>query len=152
MIRLSRRGWNNVLIFATLFMILLFSTSNRMLLQNAEPSQSQLLLPESSEIMAIDYGTHKIERIGRGWRATPSLNLDESQLNKITVHWQQTTGQPIDGRLKQPYIVTIWLAGQEQGAVYKILPQGEDLLVQFQQQVYLVKQQSLSDFIPIEAQ
>ncbi|WP_438865509.1 hypothetical protein [Neptunicella sp.] len=152
MIRLSRRGWNNVLIFATLFMILLFSTSNRMLLQNAEQSQSQLLLPESSEIMAIDYGTHKIERIGRGWRAVPGLNLNESQLNNINIHWQQAIGQPIDGQLSQPYIVTIWLAGQEQGAVYKVLPQGEDLLVQHQQQIYLVKHQSLSSFIPLEIQ
>ncbi|WP_416306868.1 hypothetical protein [Neptunicella sp. SCSIO 80796] len=153
MIRLSRRGWNNVLIFACLFMILLFSTSNRILLQNEEQSQSQLLLPESSEIMAIDYGTHKIERIGRGWRSVPVLDMDESQLNDIASHWQQAiVAKPMSGQLAQPYIVTLWLAGQEQGSVYKLLPQGNDILVQHQQQLYLLTQHSLSDFIPEEIQ
>ena len=150
MIRLSKRGWNNVIIFAMLFLILLFNFSNNMLLDNAVNSEEQhALLPEYSEINQIDFGTHRIQRIGLGWRMQPSLAITEPELASIAQQWLQATGQIMPfADLSQAYVVSVQLAGEEQARVFKVSPQGEDVLIQYQQRLILLSQQDLSQFIP----
>ncbi|MBC3765895.1 hypothetical protein [Neptunicella marina] len=149
MIRLSKRGWNNVLIIVSLLLIILFSNMGK-LFNSANSTGPQPLLPEGSEILRIDYGTHQIERIGRGWRITPATGTSESQLSQITQHWLSTNAAPIAGKLNNPWIVTLWLAGEAQGRVFKLLPQGNDVLIEMNNNLYIASQHGISDYIPLE--
>ena len=149
MIRLSQRGWNNVLIFAMLLMILLFGTTNNLLIENSQGEGNRRILPEDVPIMAIDYGQHKLERIGRGWRIKPNLSSDESQVASMVQNWQAAQGRGIgDIVMTQPFVVVVWLAGQEQGQVFKLMPQGTDVLFQSPQGTFLLQDQNMSDYIP----
>lgn len=149
MIRLSKRGWNNVLIIVSLLLIILFSNMGK-LFNSAPPSGPQPLLPEGSEIIRIDYGTHQIERIGRGWRITPASGTSELQLSQITQNWLATSAAPMAGKLTNPWIVTLWLAGEAQGRVFKLLPQGNDVLIEINNNLYLASYHALNDYIPQE--
>lgn len=151
MLRLSQRGWNNVIIFAMLFMILLFNSTNNLLIDNAENSAEQYLLPEGVPVMVLDFGQQKVERIGRGWRSNPGLSAEEDQLAQFVEHWQQARGAKIpELTLSNPYIVVISLAGEQQGRVFKLQPQGQDLLVSSTEGVFILVNSELAHFIPQE--
>lgn len=151
MIRLSKRGWNNVLIFATLLLIILFHQSGEFFNQAPVSSQSQSLLPEDVPVMKIDFGTHRLERIGQGWRIRPGLEISESELALLVDNWQQTIVTPFSGgKLQNAAVVVIWLAGQPQGVVFQITQQGNDVLVQHQGRLYRAENRQLNDFIPQE--
>jgi len=151
MLRLSQRGWNNVIIFAMLFMILLFNSSNNLLIGNAEEGLEQSLLPTGVPIMVVDFAQYKVERIGRGWRSSPKLSMNEVQLGEMIERWQRAKGAKIPGlTLSNPYVVVIWLAGQEQGRVFKLQPQGKDLLISSPDGAYIVTDSTLKQFIPQE--
>ena len=152
MIRLGKKGANNVLIFSMLILIILFSRMDRLF----GPDQGSIqgivpLLPSEKPLITLDFGQHEIQRIGKGWRMQPPLVGSEQALADIAHHWQ--TAEMIvysQVTLTEPYVVVAWMAGEDQGRVFKIMPFGTDLLVEHQQQVYLVAEQPLSSFIPKE--
>ncbi|ALT00108.1 hypothetical protein [Lacimicrobium alkaliphilum] len=151
MIRLSKRGWNNVLIFATLLLILVFHQSGEFFNQAPAPSQSQSLLPEDVPVMKIDFGTHRLERIGQGWRIRPGLELNESELGLLVDNWQQIVVTPFSGgKLQNTAVVVIWLAGQSEGVVFQLTQQGDDLLLQHQSRLYRAENRQINEFIPQE--
>ena len=100
MIRLSQRGWNNVIIVSMLLLIVLFNSSSNFLSNDElDPDQSFPLLPANSVLMTLDFGSQKVERIGRGWRilADKSQALtDQTVLNELVNNWQRAEIQPFD--------------------------------------------------------
>jgi hypothetical protein len=109
------------------------------------------LLPPNLPLITLDYGQNEIQRIGKGWRAQPALTSNEQLLAAITHQWQNTeiiTYSQVT--LREPYIVTAWMAGEDQGRVFKLMPFGTDILVEYNQQVYLIAEQPLSTLIPVE--
>lgn len=109
------------------------------------------LLPQDKPLITLDYGQHEIQRIGKGWRVQPSIGIDEKVLATIAQQWQNTEMISYSQvTLQEPYIVTVWLAGEEQGRIFKIMPFGTDVLVEYKQQVYLIAEQPLIGFIPEE--
>lgn len=148
MIRLSKRGWNNVLIFATLLLILVFHQSGEFFNQ-ADLPKAQSLLPQEVPVMKIEYGTHTLERIGQGWRIRPGLELSEARLATLVENWQQIIVTPFSGtKLQSAAVVVIWLAGQPQSVVVQITQQGEDVLLQHQGRLYRAENRNITDFIP----
>ena len=101
MIRLSQRGWNNVIIVCMLLLIVLFNTSSNFLNNNeADPQQFLPLLPTNSVLMTLDFGSHKIERIGRGWRVLSNKNqapIEQGAVDDLVTNWQQASIKPFDG-------------------------------------------------------
>jgi len=152
MIRLTQRGWNNVIIVSMLLLIVLFNSSSNFLSNNELDTQQPLpLLPANSVLMTLDFGSHKIERIGRGWRilADKSQALaDQAALNDVINNWQLATIEPFDGLGQdQELVVVVWLAGQDQARVYQFYPLGQTLLVEVEQALYQVSNMKLEQLV-----
>ncbi|TDF36453.1 hypothetical protein EYS14_17145 [Alteromonadaceae bacterium M269] len=152
MIRLGQKGANNVLIFSMIILIVLFSRMDRLFGPDQESIQGIVpLLPQDSPLITLDFGQHQIQRIGKGWRIKPGLSDSEQDIADIAHRWQ-TTEMILYSQvtLTEPYVVVAWLAGEDKGRVFKLMSFGTDLLVEYQQQVYLIAEQPLSSFIPQE--
>jgi hypothetical protein len=141
MIRLSQRAWNNVIIFSMLLLILLFSSTSNFLTSNeTDLDQTLLLVPENSLIMTLDFGSQKVERIGRGWRVvggdTEEL-IDQTTLTKLIDNWRlaeiSLSEQIFEG---DGLIVVLWLAGQDLARVYQFYQQDQMLMVRVDKKVY----------------
>lgn len=110
---LSKRGWNNVLIFACLGMIIVFNLMSDKLIDNAE-GDIVSILPEQSMILTLEYPNVSVERLGTSWRVTPTENIAPSRVNKIINAWLALTGElSIETSDEIGFRVTLWLAGQE---------------------------------------
>ena len=126
MIRLSRAGWNNVLIFSSLIMIFLFNGMHlKMFSTEDKPAELQTLLPAEQMILTVDFPNLSIERIGRSWRAVPNSEHSAEQLYTVLEQWQQLQVQSIDvmpdGVAKYPdAVVSFWFAGEKNAFVVQV--------------------------------
>lgn len=111
--RLSKRGWNNVLIFACLGMIIIFNLMSGKINDNAEGSIVNVL-PEQSMILTLEYPNVAIERLGTSWRINPSDVLSSENVENIINSWLTLTGEVSLATSEDiGYRVTLWLAGDE---------------------------------------
>lgn len=164
MLRLSQKAWNNVVIFAMLFMVYLFTVSNN-LLQDGETGEAkrQPLFPAYSVVMTMDFGVVRLERIGQDWRVSgePSkIESDESSKQTVSQHilpvllnimetWStleviQYVAQPDS----PPYIVAILLAGEDKKRVYQVFQQGSDVLLKCGADWFLVENEAVGALFP----
>jgi len=136
MIRLTKKGWNNVLIFSMLIMIFLFNGLHHKLIDVEADDVIQPLLKEQSYILTIEYPLYKIERIGTGWRSDSALAPE--QISELLKNWQQASGLQVadinviksEFKNKSPdNIVTIWFAGEEQPQVFAFFKLGNDFFI-----------------------
>ncbi|MDF2179284.1 hypothetical protein P2G88_13570 [Aliiglaciecola sp. CAU 1673] len=148
MIRLSRKGWNNVLIFATLLMILLFNQSGRFL-TDGEPATSHTLLPTDIPLMKLEFGAHQLERIGQGWRVRPASSLDEAQLMALVDHWQQALLIPMgEADLDTGIVVVAWLAGEAQGRIFRLVERDDSVWVAYDKKLFQIQNKTLDELVP----
>jgi hypothetical protein len=99
MIKLSKTGWNNVIIFSVMGFILLINVTSKNVYG---PDDSESLSTNSAQELAL-IGQHQtiltlsvdnvvvIERIGRTWRAMPA-NISGQALEQMMMSWQQSQG------------------------------------------------------------
>ncbi len=129
-IRLSRKAWNNVLIFSMLIMIFLFNGLHHKLNPAAEPEGPQPVLPAQSFVLVMELPGVKLERIGTGWRTTgESLAVAPDGL---VAAWQGAEANLLLGvdELKAlagaaPLTAaSFWLAGEEKARVYQLYANG----------------------------
>lgn len=126
-IKLSRMGWNNVLIFASMFMILLFNYSHNMMTGGGKQGESQVLVANNTIIQNIDFNGVKLERLGASWRTVSTLQ-QEVQINAplIIETWTQ---QPFNTLSHAPvildtakvFLVVVWAAGEPNGWIYEFV-------------------------------
>jgi hypothetical protein len=100
--KLSRTGWNNVIIFSVMAIIILINATNDKLFPNEESSNNseQLILPAHSVILtlSIDFPDNQqisFERVGRNWKlSTKGLIVEKTdqQIEQIMFAWQQSSG------------------------------------------------------------
>lgn len=98
--KLSRTGWNNVIIFSVMIIILLINATNDRLFPEGESVSDKTLLPEHSVILtlAINYTDKRqltFERVGRAWQMTSQgilLDLSNQQIDQLMLAWQQSSG------------------------------------------------------------
>ena len=135
--RLSKKGWNNVLIFGVLIIVFLFNFSHKLLL---EPKVHQRTVI-SSELMIVEIKTpdFSIKRSGRSWISEPNLGLSEHQLSLLVQNWQtlvlQTQAAIIQP--KNAFVMQVYTANEEQPIIVKLIQQGEDYLLQTNEQMSL---------------
>jgi len=136
MIRLSKKGWNNVLIFSMLIMIFLFNGLHHKLIDAEADDVIQPLLKEQSYILTMEYPLFKIERIGTGWRSNSQLT--QMQISELLTNWQQATGLQLAdiNAIKSEFknispenIVTIWFAGEELPQVFAFFKLADDYFI-----------------------
>jgi len=133
--KLSRTGWNNVIIFVVMTFILVINATNKQLFSEDDTVSTieQSLLGNGSVILTLALNSNiLIERIGRTWRATPA-KLSGQALEQMMMSWQQVAGDvlieaPIVDK-KMALLITINLAGQEQATVLSLYSVTDELLV-----------------------
>ncbi|WP_108652505.1 hypothetical protein [Dongshaea marina] len=116
MVRLTRKGWNNVLIFAVMAIILLFQLADRRIQRNAPAEQILSLLPKDAVILTWKGPDYSIERIGNSWRVQPALKISSLQISSRLDYWlhQQWPKSPNQQFPEQGEVIRVWLAGHDQ--------------------------------------
>ena len=150
MARMSKRAFNNVVIFAMLGMIFLFNINS--FLPSATAPASIPLLPQDGYVLKIEQGSHKLERVGQQWRwsgvrqtlaSTPEQHIDV---------WRNATmdmAKPPRTVLQtEPLITVVWLAGATQGRVYAIVPAANKVWIQFDSDWYMLNQVTIEELLP----
>ncbi len=93
--QLSRKGWNNVIIFSMLIMIFFLNGWHKDIGGSNNEPVLQPVLPIQSFVLTLSFVDQKIERIGTSWRTT-ALQTDvpltwqgtEQQLGELVNVWQ----------------------------------------------------------------
>lgn len=140
MLRLSQKAWNNVVIFAMLFMVYLFTVSNDML-NDGDSGQAEVLplFPPYSVIMSMDFGVARLDRIGQDWRVEGQSVEVLPELKQIMETWSLLEAIPfITKPQSSPYIVAIQLAGEDKKRVYQVYQHNDDVLLKLNADLYLV--------------
>jgi len=132
--KLSRTGWNNVIIFVVMIFILVINVTNKKLfLDDVDAAAEQRLLGKGSVILTLALNNNIIiERIGKTWRATPA-KISGQALEQMMMSWQQVVGNvlatsPVVDK-KMALMVKVNLAGQEQETVLSLYSVTDELLV-----------------------
>ncbi|MFT6986873.1 MAG: hypothetical protein ACJAT7_002723 [Psychromonas sp.] len=134
--RLSRKGWNNVIIFAVLIIIFIFNFSPKLTL--SPKSQQRTVI--SSELIIVEIKTpdFKIKRVGRAWKSEPDLGLSKQQLALLVQNWQQLKLEPqATKKNTAPYVIQIYTVNQEQPIIVQLFQQEDDYLLQIDSAISL---------------
>ena len=158
MLRLSQKSWNNVVIFAMLFMVYLFTVSNDLLHDgDSGTAEKQPLFPPYSVVMSMDFGFVRLDRIGQDWRLRGELTGGVAEevlpeLLNIMETWSTLEAIPyLTKPQSAPYIVTILLAGEDRKRVYQVYQQGEDVLLKLGAEWFLIEGIEISRLFPVPA-
>ncbi|WP_261857662.1 hypothetical protein [Photobacterium sanguinicancri] len=121
--KLSRRSWNNVIIFAVIIFIAVIQLPTLIKEKyGTAPSQSTLsaLLPEQAVIEQLVLPDQHYVRLGADWRITG----DEAVIHddSVIMHWATLAGTPVDDatmaklkpQLTHPVSVEIWLQAYDE--------------------------------------
>ena len=152
MLRLSQRGWNNVIMFSMLVMILLFTSMSNILNGDARSTAvPHTLLPKDSMLLTLDFGVHKIERVGRGWRISSAQNGQAQDVQALLEAWHGVQLSPVDAPMPRTYNhVRVWLAGEERERDYLFYMVNDLLLVFIDGQAYQIHGAGLNQLLPEE--
>ena len=142
--RLSKRAWNNVLIFACLGMIIIFNLMSGKLIDNAEGSVATIL-PEQSMILTLEYPNVSIERLGTSWRVNPSEIIQPADVERIMNTWLTISGEiSLATSDEEGYRVTLWLAGQEHPMKLWIQPDSQLITDILNQKTWMISPSQLN--------
>ena len=157
--KLSRTGWNNVIIFSVMIIILVINATNEKLFPNeeSESKAEHLILPAHSVILTLAIKPSAkqevlFERVGRSWQlTTQAIVVDKTsqQIEQMMFAWQQSSGLVqaadivIDSELGIE--VHIALASELQARVFTLYPLSDQLLIyQHQEKLWLALPATLS--------
>ncbi|AXR08279.1 hypothetical protein [Salinimonas sediminis] len=149
--RFSSRAMNNVVIFAMLFMILLFNLDS--FLPTTGSPQDQPLVPEHEYLLRIEQDHYRLERVGQVWRQSQLESPIDTSPEAQFSAWQRGYLAPTD-RVPatiangQAYIVILWLAGKSDGLVYAFHPGPTHTYVQVNNQWFVLKDTTLPQLLP----
>lgn len=135
MIKLSRSGWNNVIIFSVMGFILLINLTqkNIFIKPTQETVEQQPLIADHAVILSltVNQQTH-IERIGQTWRSMPSV-IQGQPLDAMMSAWHQVSATEITKpellNKSKAIVVSVVLAGQEVNEYFMLLPSSEQLII-----------------------
>lgn len=124
---LTQRGWNNVLIFASLFMIILFNSTHQKFTDGDNEVERSSLIDVNAIIQSIDFSGIKIERIGASWRTVNTSGLvGNISTEQIIQSWQyyeftKLVDAPQLMASISRYPVIIFAHGYEQAQLFEII-------------------------------
>ncbi|CAG9295250.1 hypothetical protein [Celerinatantimonas diazotrophica] len=117
--RLGRRGWNNVLIFVVLAMILIFRLTGEKLEHNSQKQAQDTqqgpqavsglsLLPPGATVLEIDLPDRTIQRVGTGWQSSPAASRPvvtvDAWLHVRLHEWKKPIGAGVAGQSIQIFV------------------------------------------------
>ena len=151
---LSRRGWNNVMIFVILAMMLIFQYSGGKFKGDSKSTAYQSALPANGVILSMQMDNITIRRVGAELEVQPPLNLSQTQLNKIVRVWETATFKALSNDIQVSNLnyginISFQLANVAEPVVV-ILYQIENgyLLQNWQQQLLQIDESELQVLLP----
>ena len=156
--KLSRKAWNNVLIYASLAMILILNLGNDTLFNKDEDNSEHIaLVPANDAIIALNFNEQLyIERQSTTWISKPEVSLTQQKLTAIVDAWQQTLAMPIaqapDFGEQQGLKVTLHLAKQAQPMVITVFPthEGSYIHIEGNERWLGIAQEATNQLLPSE--
>ena len=124
-IRLSQRGWNNVLIFTSMFLIILFNYSSNMFSADFVTNEPATLVEQDELIQAIDFSGIELQRVGSSWRVLSRIaTANVEQPAAFVEQWQlqpleQLDSEPVILQSAERLPVVVWLVGQSEGLIFE---------------------------------
>ena len=96
--KLSRVGWNNVIIFSVMAFILIINITNNKIFSESESSSTEeqaTLFASHDTILSLAFPQNVIvERVGKNWRVTPAV-LNEQALEQMIRSWKNSEGDSV---------------------------------------------------------
>ena len=135
--RLSTKGWNNVLIFGILLIIFVFNFRHQL---HLSPALSRTVISSALTIVEIETPDYSITRIGRKWETTPPTGISSEKLQEIVNNWQKT---PLDhsteqNKLNSDFIIKLFVAEQTSPIIVQLHQQQNDqYILQIDDQLFL---------------
>ncbi len=135
MLKLSRRNWNNVLIFAVLIlMFVLYGIPQRL---QQKMTVEHRLIPAESELLMVGFANQRLVKAGPLWQLQPQAmaQVDAAQL---ALAWQYSQLTPADAVPMQSRVpvaqASVQLVGQSSPVIWLLYPDassgGGDYLLQ----------------------
>ena len=128
--RLSKKGWNNVLIFGVLLIIFVFNFRQQLNFSNSAP-QRPVISPELT-IVEIQTPDYVMTRTGREWKREPSINLSKENLQSIVNNWQTLplTVLNLQSLPSSSFILSFFVIEQDQPIIVQLhqQPNGQYIL------------------------
>lgn len=151
MLRLSQKAWNNVVIFAMLFMVYLFTVSNDMLHDgDTGVPESEPLFPPYSVVMSMDFGVVRLDRIGQDWRVQGQSAEVLPDLMALMNTWSELEAISFFAEPDSaPFIATIQLAGEDRKRVYQLYSANDGVLLQLGADWFWVEGADVSQLFPL---
>lgn len=147
MIKLSRRNWNNVLIFAVLvLMFALYGIPQRLSQLNTPEHR---LLPADTELLMVAFANSRLIKAGPVWQLQPPPGkpVDAAQL---AVAWQHSVLTPADTKPDKSRVpvaqASVQLVGQTAPLIWLLYPATDTGNGQF-----LLQQAGQSQFYQLSA-
>lgn len=133
MIKFSRTGWNNVIIFSVMAFILLINLTQNKQVFKQDQQAEMALLGEHAVILSLTVNQQtNIERIGQTWRALPA-NIQAQPLEAMMKAWHEVIGleveEPVEVDRSKAVVVSLVLAGQSIDEHLMLIPLEQELIV-----------------------
>mgnify|MGYP001597891403 CR=1 FL=1 len=133
--KLSRTGWNNVIIFSVMIFILVINVTNKKLyLSGDQPdSEQNTLFAQHAVILSLTVNQQiTIERIGRTWRATPA-KISGQALEQMMLTWHEIEGsivtEPPELDRQMALHISVELAGNTQAQLLNLFITNNEILI-----------------------
>jgi len=136
--RLSKKGWNNVLIFGVLLILFIFNFSQQSnLFYN---KHQKTVISSNFTILEIETPDYTLTRIGRNWQREPNIGVSSKRQQDIVNNWQKT---PLDS-LTDPklptsdFVFKFFVAEQDQPIIVQLHQlQNNHYILQVDDQLFL---------------
>ncbi len=134
--RLSNKGWNNVLIFGVLTIVFIFNFSHKLTL--SPQVNSRTIIPKQETIVEIKTPDSLLTRHGREWQLTPPSALTQPQLNQLVAQWQQLALKTQENVApNNHYPIFVYVANKQQPYVVNLIEQDDHYLLQVNGEITL---------------
>ncbi|WP_432455391.1 MULTISPECIES: hypothetical protein [unclassified Agarivorans] len=147
--KMSRRGWNNIIIFAVAAMILVFKyveINDKSV--SVEASAAQQLLPVGATILRIELPDLLIERLGTEWRSKPVIDHPIAVVD-AWLHVQLEPWPNAVGGAARSHIIQVYLANLASPLQLTLFELGDQrMITNWQGQLFQLDQASYSALFP----
>lgn len=143
MIKLSRRNWNNVLIFAVLtLMFALYGIPQRLQQLNMPEHR---LIPLDTELLMVAFANQRLIKAGPQWQLQPALQKKPVDASQLALAWQHSLLTPVTVAADKSRVpvaqASVQLVGQTAPLIWLLYPasdagDGQFLLQQAGQQQF----------------
>ncbi|MEW5682353.1 MAG: hypothetical protein AB1780_08215 [Pseudomonadota bacterium] len=144
MLKLSRRNWNNVLIFAVLIlMFVLYGIPQRLAERTANEHR---LIPADTELLMVAFGEQRLIKAGPQWQLQPT-SAKSVDAAKLALAWQHSVLTPADVNTDKSRVpvaqTSVQLVGQTAPLIWLLYPAADSQ--------FLLQQAGQSQFYQLSA-